>query len=421
MLYALGVVAFAFVIVFSICLHEFGHMLTAKAFGMSVSRYFIGFGRTIFSFRRGETEYGLKAIPAGGFVTIVGMNPADVEDGGVAASQGRAFYQYATWKRSIVLAAGSITHVLLAMLLLYLALVAFGLPRAKPSNEISATIGTVYPCVVPGYDVDSAGSLRACRQDDPRSPAQQAGLQAGDRITRLGDRTVDTYADLQSALQAAPVDRPLDLTYVRDGSSVSTTITLVPTQRPAPGVTDPNAPTHPTPTIGIGSRRVVETIRKGPIEGLVDTGDYTWQMITGSVSALGALPSRVPALVDSLTGAQRSPEDPVSVVGASRLGGELAQNEGASGIGLFFAMLSSLNIFLALFNLLPLPPLDGGHLVIGWFERVRSFFAARTGRPEPGMVDRNRLVPLTLAVIMVFGAFTLLTVSADIVNPIRLG
>jgi len=139
------------------------------------------------------------------------------------------------------------------------------------------------------------------------------------------------------------------------------------------------------------------------------------------VSALAALPSRVPALIDSVLGAERSPDDPMSVVGASRLGGEVAQSQGASGIGSFLAMIASLNVFLALFNLVPLPPLDGGHLAITWFERVRSALAARAGRPEPGMVDRARLVPVTLAVIVVFGAFTLLTVSADIVNPIRLG
>ena len=106
MLYAVGAVAFALILVASVCLHEAGHMLTAKAFGMSVTRYFVGFGRTVFSFRRGETEYGLKAIPAGGFVTIVGMNPDDLEDGGAAQAQGRAFWQFPVWKRSIVLAAG---------------------------------------------------------------------------------------------------------------------------------------------------------------------------------------------------------------------------------------------------------------------------------------------------------------------------
>jgi membrane-associated protease RseP (regulator of RpoE activity) len=420
MLYALGVVAFALGIVVSVCLHEAGHMLTAKAFGMSVTRYFVGFGKTLWSFRRGETEYGLKSIPAGGFVTIVGMNPADVEDGGVAASEGRAFYQFSVWKRSVVLAAGSVTHVLLAIVLIFLALVAAGLPRAKPADQIPATIGAVFDCVVPGYDVNSLGDLRSCRSGDPVSPAKQAGLQKGDQITRLGTATVNTYADLQQALRTAPTGTSLPLSYLRDGSTRTSSVVLVATQRPDPG-TPQGSPTHPTPTIGIASSRVVETVRLGLGEGLTRTGDFTWQLISGSVSAMASLPSRVPPLFNAVLGGQRSTDDPISVVGASRLGGEVADTQGASGIGTFLAMLASLNIFLALFNLVPLPPLDGGHLAITWFERIRSALAARAGRPEPGMVDRNRLVPVTLAVIVVFGAFTLLTVSADIVNPIRIG
>jgi len=417
MLYAVGVVAFALAIVASVCLHEAGHMLTAKAFGMSVTRYFVGFGSTVFSFRRGETEYGLKAIPAGGFVTIVGMNPADAEDGGVAASQGRAFYQFPTWKRSVVLAAGSVTHLLIAFVLLLVALVGFGLPRAKPADQISATIGGVGECVV---DMDQQGNLRACKPGDPVAPAKAAGLRKGDRITELGTTPISTYAELQRALRTAPTGTAIPVAYVRDGKTVTTTVTLVATQRLDPGAALGTA-THPTPTIGIASQRVVETVRLGLGEGLSQTGSFSWQLVTGSVSALAALPSRVPALVDSVFGAERSPDDPMSVVGATRLGGEVAQSQGVDGIGSVLAMLASLNVFLALFNLVPLPPLDGGHLAITWFERIRSALAARAGRPEPGMVDRNRLVPVTLAVIVVFGAFTLLTVSADIVNPIRLG
>jgi len=414
------VVAFAFAIVASVCLHEAGHMLTAKAFGMSVTRYFVGFGNTLWSFRRGETEYGLKSIPAGGFVTIVGMNPADAEDGGVAASEGRAFYQFPVWKRSIVLAAGSVTHLLLAVVLLLVALVGFGLPQAKAADRIPATIGGVFDCVSPQYDAKRPGGLTTCRPGDLPSPAKAAGLHTGDRITALGGATIATYADLQKALRTAPTGRPLPVTYQRDGSTGTTTVTLVVTQRPDAGAAD-GAPAHPVPTIGIASQRELETVRLGVGEGLAKTGSFTWQILSGSVSALAALPSRVPALIDSVLGAERSPDDPMSVVGASRLGGEVAQSQGASGIGSFLAMIASLNVFLALFNLVPLPPLDGGHLAITWFERVRSALAARAGRPEPGMVDRARLVPVTLAVIVVFGAFTLLTVSADIVNPIRLG
>jgi len=417
MLYAVGAVAFALILVASVCLHEAGHMLTAKAFGMSVTRYFVGFGRTVFSFRRGETEYGLKAIPAGGFVTIVGMNPDDLEDGGAAAAQGRAFWQFPVWKRSIVLAAGSVTHVLLALVLLFVALVGFGLPKVKGTDQSSATLGSVQSCV---YDTDAGGTGRACRPGDPRSPAAAAGLQAGDRVVRLGDREVPTYDAFSRALRTSPVGTPIPVTYVRDGQTRTTTVTLVSTLKPGLGAAK-GSPTHPTPTIGVTAFLESYTQHFGVVDGAGQTVSLTGQMLAASVTSLGALPSRIPALFRSLSGGERSVDDPVSVVGATRIGGELAADQGIGGIGSFLAILASLNVFLGLFNLLPLPPLDGGHLAITWFEKARSLIASRRGRPEPGMVDRNRLVPVTLAVLVVFGAFTLLTVSADIVNPIRLG
>jgi membrane-associated protease RseP (regulator of RpoE activity) len=166
---------------------------------------------------------------------------------------------------------------------------------------------------------------------------------------------------------------------------------------------------------------MTETVRKGPIDGAGQAVSLTWEMLGASVSGLAALPSRLEPLARSLVGGTRSADDPMSVVGATRIGGELASNQGVSGIGPFLAILAGFNVFIGLFNLVPLPPLDGGHLAVTWFERIRSALARRAGRPEPGMVDRNRLVPLTLGVIVVLGAFTLLTVSADIINPVRLG
>src|SRR5436189_2485448 len=209
MAYLLGVVLFALAIFISVCLHEAGHMLSAKAFGMKVTRYFAGFGPTLFSFRRGETEYGLKGIPLGGFVKIVGMTPQD--DDVAPADQPRAMWRYPLWKRTVVMSAGSATHFILGFVVLWITLVLVGVPNpdAVDITRQPATV-TVAPCVVTSED------QTGCATGDPKSPAQQAGLQNGDVITGLGDKPIRTYDDLQKAIRSAKVG-PTTLTYQRNG------------------------------------------------------------------------------------------------------------------------------------------------------------------------------------------------------------
>ena len=177
MAYVVGVVVFAFGLLFSVCLHEAGHMAVAKALGMRVSRYFVGFGPTVFSFRRGGTEYGLKAIPAGGFVSIDGMSPhvIDIPD----EHRDQAFWRASPWKRTAVMLAGSATHIVLALVLLWFALSVFGIQRSVDPGTAPAKLLSISPCVVADYDTLADGSLRSCRAGDPASPAKAAGLQAG--------------------------------------------------------------------------------------------------------------------------------------------------------------------------------------------------------------------------------------------------
>jgi len=139
MLYWLGVAAFALAILISVSLHELGHMVTAKRFGMKVTKYFVGFGPTIFSWRRGETEYGLKAIPLGGFCKIVGMTPQD--DDVAPEEEPRAMWRYPVWKRTVVMSAGSATHFLLAIVATWFAAIFIGLPnpRSRRTPPISSS------------------------------------------------------------------------------------------------------------------------------------------------------------------------------------------------------------------------------------------------------------------------------------------
>jgi membrane-associated protease RseP (regulator of RpoE activity) len=414
MIYALGVTIFAVGILVSVCLHEAGHLLTAKRFGMKATHYFAGFGPTLWSFKRGETEYGVKAIPAGGFVKIIGMTPLEEV---APADEDRAFWRFPLWQRTIVLVAGSATHFLLAIVIFYLAAVTTGLPNpsALSFNPTDAKpfVGQVTDCVVQNYDIVK-GDLRGCRASDPPGPAKAAGLRHGDLVVSIGGTHVTTYGDLVNTVRASPAG-PVALVYVRAGQTHTTTVDLVSTQRPK--VDKPKGKTSTVSAMGVQVRFPKRILHHSVLGGVGAATSFTGYNITATFKALGAFPSKIPKLIDAIEGQQRDDTTPISVVGASRVGGE------AAVIGapiIFLTLLGGLNIFIGIFNLFPLLPLDGGHVAIAWYERIRSWIAARRGRADPGRVDYNKLLPLTYVVVLAFGGLTLLTLTADIVNPISI-
>jgi membrane-associated protease RseP (regulator of RpoE activity) len=414
MTYALGVFIFAVGILVSVCLHEAGHLLTAKQFGMKATHYFAGFGPTLWSFKRGETEYGVKAIPAGGFVKIVGMTPLeDVPE----ADQARAFWRYPLWQRTVVLVAGSATHFLLAIIVFYFAALTTGLPNptALSFNPTDARpiIGQATSCVVQPYET-AKGDLRPCRASDPEGPAKAAGLQHGDLVISIGGKHVSTYGQLVNTVRATPAG-PTTVVYVRDGARRTATVSLLATQRPAVGKTKGKISTVSAIGVQLSYPRLVE--HHSAIGAVGAAAGFTGYNITQTFKAIGAFPSKVPKLVDAIEGQKRDKSTPISVVGATRIGGEAIQ----IGQPIFFLMLlGGLNVFIGIFNLFPLLPLDGGHVAIAWYERTRSWVAARRGRVDPGRVDYNKLLPLTYLVVLMFGGLTLLTLTADIVNPISI-
>ncbi|MGH8970529.1 MAG: M50 family metallopeptidase [Actinomycetes bacterium] len=412
-----GVTIFAVGIFVSICLHEAGHLLTAKRFGMKATQYFAGFGPTLWSVRRGETEYGVKAIPAGGFVKIVGMTP--LEEVSPEDSK-RSFWRFPLWQRTIVLVAGSATHFAVAIVVFFLMGLTTGLPnpalRDFDPKAAPPVLGEVATCVVPGFDLDADGALRGCKDGDPAGPARAAGLRVGDRVTSIDGRPIGTYGDLFETVRAAPA-APVEVVYVRDGVRRTTTADLVATERPRAADPAGTGPLETVSAIGVTVDAPTPILHYSAGPGVGAAFWYTGVVVDQTFEAVGAFPSKVPKLIDAIGGEERDAETPISVVGASRIGGEAIE------LGLpiiFLAALGGLNIFIGVFNLFPLLPLDGGHVAIAWFERARSWLAARRGRPDPGRVDYNRLLPVTYVVIMLFGGLTLLTLTADIVNPIRL-
>ncbi|TNH25099.1 site-2 protease family protein [Micromonospora orduensis] len=409
----LGVALFALAILVSVSLHEAGHMVTAKAFGMKVTRYFVGFGPTLWSFKRGETEYGIKGIPLGGFCKIVGMTAQD--DDVDPADEPRAMWRYPVWKRTIVMSAGSITHFALALIAIWIAAVTLGLPNQNfPTTDAQIrqepAVIALSDCVIP----DSAP--RACAPGDAASPAAQAQLRDGDRITSVNGTPINNYGELLVALRGLKPGDTAKLDYVRDGQPGKTSTVLAQTQRPP--LDDPKGAVAPVAALGVGLVPTTPTrLTYGPGEAFGATADFTRELAVGTVQALQRLPQKVPALWTAITGGERDVDTPISVVGASRLGGEAFANKAWL---LFVTLFISLNFFIGVFNLLPLLPLDGGHIAIAWFERARSWLYAKIGRADPGRVDYLKLMPFTYVVILIGGVFTLLTITADVVNPITL-
>ena len=395
MLFVLGVVLFALGIAVSVALHEAGHMYAAKAFGMRVRRYFIGFGPKVFSFRRGETEYGLKAIPAGGFCDIAGMTALDEVTPEEAP---RAFFRKPTWQRVIVLSAGSLTHFVIGMVLVYALAVSAGLPNLRNTpvvGELSCAADQV-----------SATALADCAPGIP-APAVAAGLQTGDRLVSVAGTPTPTWPDAVTAIRAATGRTPVVVE--RGGQEIGLTVDVARVKR-----LDPSGATVTVGAIGAGQRTVFPY---GPVSAVPATLDFTGQMFGNVWQGILSFPERIPALWQALGGGVRDENTPVSVVGASIIGGDAAER----GLWEYFVLLLALlNFFIGVFNLLPLLPLDGGHIAIAWFERVRSWIYARLKKPDPGRVDYFKLMPVTYVVILIGGAFTLLTVPADIVNPISI-
>ncbi|WP_032407054.1 M50 family metallopeptidase [Rhodococcoides fascians] len=402
MVFALGVVLFAVGIGVSIALHEAGHMWTAKALGMKVRRYYIGFGPKIFSFRRGETEYGLKAIPAGGFCDIAGMTaidelaPDEVE---------RAMYRQKTWKRIVVMVGGIAMNFVLGIVLVYVLVLGWGTPdRVTPTTTVQG-IG----CVSTSQTED--GELAPCSGD---GPAAEAGLRTGDIITAVNGQPTETWSDVVLAIRDSTGSA--DLTVDRDGASQTLSVPILQVQR---YVVDPETDAKNSTTVGaIGvTGGPPPNIRYNPIEAVPETFVFTGDIFVQTGKALVQLPSKVEALWDSIFGGERGLDTPMSVVGASVIGGQAVENDNWQT---FVGLLASLNFFLGVFNIVPLLPLDGGHIAVTIYERIRNIFRNRRGLPDGAPVDYMKLMPVTYVVIIVFIGFSLLTLTADIVNPIQL-
>jgi membrane-associated protease RseP (regulator of RpoE activity) len=396
----IGIVAFAVALLVSVMLHEAGHFVTAKRFGMKASRFFVGFGPTLWSFRRGETEYGVKAIPAGGFVRIEGMTPLEEVS---PEDEPRAFYKQPAPQRAVVLVAGSVMHFLIAIVLVYAVLMAVGTQRLA-----ERTVGTVSSCV-------PKLATGTCQQPGAQpSPAAKAGLRPGDEVVSVDGAPVRTWADF-TALVRNHGAGTITLVVQRDGRQLTLRPSLVEVRR------DRVKGGSGNDLVGaIGLSQGVETVHHGPVAAIPKTFSILGSGVTGTYDALVHRLGNV----GNLFSANRDVNGPVGVVGAARVGGEVLSADNASEaqrIGSFLLLIAGVNLAIGIFNLLPLLPLDGGHLAVLGFEQAR--FGVRRARGYRGPLQRVnmlKLLPATYAVGAFLVVLSVLILSADIVNPIRL-
>ena len=435
LLYILGIVIVTLGLAISIALHELGHLIPAKLFGVRVGQYMIGFGPTLWSRTRGETEYGVKAIPLGGYISMAGMFPPAKTGGrGRTASTGffqamvqdarsssadtirdgeehRTFYGLAVWKRIIIMCGGPFMNLVIAVVLFAVVLSGFGV------QQVSTTIGSVSQCLLP-----ATSQRTQCTDSDPTAPGAVAGIRPGDRLVSINGASVTNWADATAVIQKSP-STALSIIVERDGETVSLQAIPALTQRyvyDEDGAITMDADGHPvTQEVGM--------------LGITAAYEYVPQPLTAVFPAVGDnivavgniilhLPQRMVDVWNAAFGSEaRDPNGPISVVGVGRIAGEVTsintlpvQDRAAYLIGL----VGSVNIALLVFNLIPLMPLDGGHIAGALWEGTRRFFAKLFKRRDPGPVDTAKVIPLTMAVVVILGAMSLLLIYADIVKPI---
>ncbi|UXY22236.1 site-2 protease family protein [Streptomyces cynarae] len=426
----LGIVVFVVGLLFSIAWHELGHLSTAKLFGIRVPQYMVGFGPTIWSRRKGETEYGIKAVPLGGYIRMIGMFPPG-PDGRIEArstspwrgmiedaraqsfeelqpgDETRLFYTRKPWKRVIVMFAGPFMNLILAVVVFLGVMMTFGVQTQ------TTTVSKISDCVI-----QQSEDRTKCEKGDPAAPALAAGLKPGDKIVGFDGKQVKDWSTLQSEIRANP-GKDVTITVERKGQTVDLHAHLIKNQV---SKTDGNGGYVEgkyvyagflgfTPATGIVQQSLDQSVQR--------MGD----MMENGVESIVSLPGKIPGLWDAAFGnAPRQPDSPMGVVGAARVGGEVFTLDipPSQQIAMMLMLVAGFNLSLFLFNMLPLLPLDGGHIAGALWESLRRNLAKVLRRPDPGPFDVAKLMPVAYVVASVFICFTILVLIADLVNPVKI-
>lgn len=440
--YVGGIVFVALGIGLSIGLHELGHLWPAKKFGIKVPTYAIGFGPTLFKIKRGETTYAIKLIPLGGYISMIGMYPpkkaveqnkkeelANKKRGFFAdmilsartahsehvtnADKNRMFYQLPVWKRMIIMFGGPFMNLLLGLVLMVLVISGIG------TTQQSTTIQDVVPCVSV-----TANQTSACGPQDVSSPAANAGLKAGDKIISVNGVPLAATSELPTLLTSGEVAKFL---VVRKGSDLTESIDVYPVMALRAAFDESgkvlvdsngNPILQPRPVIGVifGSERAPQPLGKALEQSAFGLGQVAQMILT--------LPQQLTDVaVSTFTGQERNPNGAVSVVGIGQISGEISANNKidiVDKLSVGLSIVASLNFALFGFNMLPLLPLDGGHIAGGIYEWLKRGIFRVLRKPAPGPVDTALLMPVTWFIFIALMAMSALLIIADLVNPIAI-
>lgn len=422
--YILGVLVVALGIGFSIGWHELGHLLPAKKFGVKVPRYMIGFGPTLFARKRGETEYGIKAIPLGGYITMIGMYPPAkpgtkqrkgsmgeaIEAARSAHSEfitdadaTRMFYQLPILKRIVIMFGGPFMNLLLGLVLTVVAVSGIG------GYVRSTTVESVSECVPATFEKQVQ-----CTNVDQPSPAKAAGLAAADQVQKVNGKSVTNWDQILEYAKAHP--GPLELSVLSAG--VTKTVSITPAQVERPMLqADGSTKLQTVPFFGV----VLQPERQQQSVGVAFTS--AGSTLSQTFNLIVNLPIQVyQSVKDTVTGQPRSTSGAVSIIGVGQVAGEIGSNQEASFIdklGGWLSMLASLNFALFAFNMIPLLPLDGGHIAGAVYEAIKKGWFKLLRKPNPGPADTALLMPITYVVSATLILLSAVLLLLDLINPVK--